>query len=323
MTNDPKATKTLSKRGDVILHVGEGQETEYQLLVSSVLLSHVSPVFEAMFDGRFAEGQALSTASPRVISLPDDDAESTYTVCRIIHAQTADLSATATPTELANIAIFCNKYDCVDPVRSWGIIWVAHILKTPNEPDFEKALIAAYLLDLAPEFLEVSRSLIRDRSELLSSKTLSNGDDLIPKRLAELIIHEQQEIRKRVLEAVGSIVPETGTMCDPFQLSTFNFLRELRKAGLWPLCVRSVAGCKKALKDIPKQDPRSKNFCNGFRCLCLNSLRSGNQSVDKRVKDIYESAGGFCLDCVKREEKAAGNRPTCRVPCFGNNLKYD
>ena len=105
-----------------------------------------------MFDGRFAEGAALSSASPRVVALPDDDADAVTTVCKIIHVQTADVATTTTPTKLADIAVVCHKYDCVDVVRAWSLLWIADIMQKPTSADFEKILVATYLLDMASEF---------------------------------------------------------------------------------------------------------------------------------------------------------------------------
>lgn len=98
MATTSRITDIIAKRGDVIIHVGKAPQTERKLLVSSVLLNHMSTVFAAMFDGRFTEGQGLTSASPREVPFPDDGADSMATVCKIIYAQLADLSLSMTPT---------------------------------------------------------------------------------------------------------------------------------------------------------------------------------------------------------------------------------
>ncbi|KZM24538.1 uncharacterized protein EKO05_0008711 [Ascochyta rabiei] len=234
------AAEIIAKRGDVELYVGRAPQTEKKLLVSSMLLSYMSPVFAVMFDGRFAEGQALTPASPRVVSLPEDDADSMAIVCKIMHTRTADLSVTITPTQFADIAMICHKYDCVDAVRAWSIIWIADLLQKPTAPDFEKMLVAAYLLDLAPEFLRVSKSLIRDRCDLLSISAMSNGEDFLPLRLLERITKEQYETQKRALVALNPIVAKGKITCEAYQKAIGFLSQEFRKTQIWPLQTMSV-----------------------------------------------------------------------------------
>ena len=63
----------------------KNDEVAYNLLVSSEVMSIASPVFAAMFDGRFAEGQDLSSEAPREVDLPDDDPELVKLLCEIVH----------------------------------------------------------------------------------------------------------------------------------------------------------------------------------------------------------------------------------------------
>lgn len=71
-----------------------------------------------MFDGRFREGQALSSTSPTVVALTDDDPEAAAIVVRIVHMQTSTLPSTLTPQLVAQIAAFGNKYNCIEALRA-------------------------------------------------------------------------------------------------------------------------------------------------------------------------------------------------------------
>jgi hypothetical protein len=148
-TTGPKA-EVIAKRGDIILQLGKAEpgNTIRNILLSSMVLSLASPIFTTMFDGRFAEGQSLSPASPCVVPLPDDDPDSIILICKIIHIQTSQLQTKLTAIAFANLAIVCNKYDCLDAVRAWSMIWVASLLQTPDAPEFEKLLLTTYLLEL-------------------------------------------------------------------------------------------------------------------------------------------------------------------------------
>ncbi|KAF1926771.1 uncharacterized protein M421DRAFT_6679 [Didymella exigua CBS 183.55] len=208
MATQSASTEVLSKHCDVILRVGTPQ-TERKLFVSSALLSHSSPVFAAMFDGRFGEGQDLSADSPRAVPLPEDDADAVTTVCKIIHVQVAGLAVTASPTQLVSIAMVAHKYDCVEAVRPWSIIWVADILQKPGVPDFEKTLLATCLLDMAPEFQGVSKSLIRDRSEV-SISAISNGEVFLSIPILERVLKAQIQTQYNALATFDAIIPLFG-----------------------------------------------------------------------------------------------------------------
>ncbi|KAJ4357083.1 hypothetical protein N0V95_002821 [Ascochyta clinopodiicola] len=314
------SAEVIAKRGDVILHVGKEPQAEKKLLVSSALLSHMSPVFAVMFDGRFAEGQALNTASPCVVPLPEDGADSMAIVCKIMHARTEDLSVTITPTQLADIAAICHKYDCVNAVRAWSIIWVAELLPKPTATDFEKILIATYLLDMASEFLQVSKSLIRDRCDLLSISAMSNGEDFLPLRLLERIAKEQHQTQTRAFAALGPIVRSGMNTCENTQQEIGIFFQSLRKIGIWPQKSMSVRLLKAGLAKMPDRKFAMKP-CSNHQCLCKStSLDAKTLLVD--VTRVYDTVKGVCLDCVKRKELGV-LRPICHVACDGNNLTYD
>lgn len=164
MATDSTSGEVRSKRGDVILHVGKAPQTERKLLVSSVLLSHVSPVFAAMFDGHFAEGQAMTSESPRAVLPPEDDADAMAAVCKIAHSCTANVATDTTPTRFADIALICHKYDCVEVVRACSLLSITKVMQDPLAIDFEKMLEATYLLGMGAR---VSRSLHKSHSGLL------------------------------------------------------------------------------------------------------------------------------------------------------------
>ncbi|KAL9091272.1 MAG: hypothetical protein Q9165_004906 [Trypethelium subeluteriae] len=74
----------IAPDGDVILLVGQGA-AQKNLRVHSVALKMASKVFAAMFGPRFAEGQSLSSANPKMVPLPEDDLEALTILCHIIH----------------------------------------------------------------------------------------------------------------------------------------------------------------------------------------------------------------------------------------------
>ncbi|KAJ5023174.1 hypothetical protein PSV08DRAFT_355538 [Bipolaris maydis] len=129
--------EVTSARGDVILEPIEtsGQGTR-RLLVSSVVLSHASPLFSIMFCRNSYAGHPLPTSSPP--TLPDK--------LKI--------------TEFANFAYVCHKYGCTEAIQTQSLIWFTLLLQNPEDAEFEKLILATYFLDLPQSFNKVTRSII-------------------------------------------------------------------------------------------------------------------------------------------------------------------
>ncbi|KAH7348213.1 hypothetical protein BKA66DRAFT_400980, partial [Pyrenochaeta sp. MPI-SDFR-AT-0127] len=177
---------TLAKRGDVLLCVGQG-ENLVKLLVVSSFMSVASPVFEAMFNGRFSEGQDLSSSNPRETLLPDDDPYIMTIVCRMIHMQTSDMPRQLEVDDFAGFAILCDKYDCIDAVRPWSRLWVLGLLPEPDMPGYDKLLMITYVLDLPDEFYKVTQSLLKNRTFSLNLEVAAHSTDFIPLKVFGMI----------------------------------------------------------------------------------------------------------------------------------------
>ena len=156
------ADTIIAKRGDVILRLGKEGELTTTALVSSAALSLASPVFEAMFNGCFAEGQALSSESPREVPLPDDELMSMLLICRITHMRTADLPEELTVETFADFASTCDKYQCSEAVEAWSKVWTRELIKVSPGINFDLMVLATYMLDMPLEFYEVTVILARD-----------------------------------------------------------------------------------------------------------------------------------------------------------------
>lgn len=158
--DDPLQTVVMDPRGDVVLRVGRNDTPPRTFLVNSHVLSLASPVFAAMFDGRFAEGHGLSATTPPEVPLPDDDPAATEKLLNIVHMHIDRLDERIDHIDLANFAIVCNKYDCVDIVRMHSRSWVAELSKDYNHTQFAKLVFTTYLLDLPLEFYQATRTLL-------------------------------------------------------------------------------------------------------------------------------------------------------------------
>ncbi|KAI4708106.1 uncharacterized protein J4E92_006292 [Alternaria infectoria] len=305
--------EVVAKRGDVILQsgqdgVGEGVR---KILVSSVVLGLASPVFAAMFDGRFSEGQNLSPASPRTVPLPDDDPESITMICKIAHMQTSELPLKLAATVLSKIALLCNKYDCANVVRSWAIIWIGALLEDFEAADFEKMLLATHLLELPREFFRVSQRLVRDPTAILSVTKATDGHEFLPLEVFEYLLLRQISYQRRITTAFASIV--TGLeFCAASKQALSTFIFGLRRNDLWPVNQCSVLIIKSKLRTVPELPPLFAS-CTTPNCACKSLARYTKATLIAELDKIYDAVDGLCLDCV-RQKVLGEQKRECRVP---------
>jgi hypothetical protein len=173
------STVVIDPDGDILLHLLQEQLTDdasdgktvgkkpesRELIVSSKVLSLASPVFKAMLSSRFKEGIELAeekaSSKPYTLNLPDDNAEATTILCRILHFNMNDVPEKPTPVCLEDLAFLCDKYRCINAMKYCGSIWlrdwlVVYDSKDPSIDDLCRLLIFAYVINLPHEFLGVS-----------------------------------------------------------------------------------------------------------------------------------------------------------------------
>jgi hypothetical protein len=158
-----------------------------ELRVSSHILSIASPVFKAMFNERFAEGHGLSPASPRRISLPDDDANTMEILCYILHHDVSALPDVISWQKLADLSVLCDKYDCIRPVQPSMRLWIRNCIDEQSGAmsaqileNMAKCLFAAYVLDLPTEFKRVTKWLLRESTGNMPIVAATHGYDFLP-----------------------------------------------------------------------------------------------------------------------------------------------
>ena len=145
----------IDPSGNVILEVlyPDGQK---RLLVSSKVLTLVSPVFAAILKSSFREGLSHYPTSAVSIPLPDDDAEAFIVLCNTIHFRTNDVPEKLTLMCLVNLAIICDKYNCTSALAPWSAMWLQAKIDSLDAKDLHKLLFAAYILDNPDVFSRIS-----------------------------------------------------------------------------------------------------------------------------------------------------------------------
>jgi hypothetical protein len=294
----------VAKRGDVRLKLGNARHAITNVLVSSVVLGLASPVFEAMFNGNFAEGQSHSASSPREVPLPDDDVDSMLLISKITHMQTADLARELSVAAFTVFAVICDKYQCNEAVLAWSKVWSAAIFQHPPEENFEEMVMATYVLDLPYEFYKATVILIRDRST--DAKITSLGTHL------PLGIFDTLQLNKRQVEAQAHAVLDSTTVhwgvCRASREALGKLVVELRNVFIWPIRAQAISEIRKQMANLPDI---TNETCKDWTCKCKETDWQVTSSLITKMDHVYKSATGICLDCVRPN---ASNGPVqCRI----------
>lgn len=192
--NSPKRTcyetiqrETLWPDGDVLLLV---EHTEpRKLLVSSTILSATSPVFKAMLNGHFKEGQASrSPDQPLEIELDDDIDAGMADMCALLHHRMEIICDSPWHTSrLELLALTIDKYDCKDKLQLQTQALISHYLDRhpypTNVDDAASVMKAAYLLDDGRAFNAITNRLILRSSSSFSGLQVPCELQILPERV--------------------------------------------------------------------------------------------------------------------------------------------
>jgi len=156
--NDSSLTSIdeVATNGDIILVVGLEKR---KLQVNSGVLKNASKVFNAMFGPHFSEGQNLPGNSPKEVSMPDDNADALTIICRILHLRNDSIPDSLTSSEILQIAIAADKFDCAMRLK----FHVAQWLNPGNMQDIlelGRLSVASYILDNAWAFGQLTLAMI-------------------------------------------------------------------------------------------------------------------------------------------------------------------
>ncbi|KAF2663779.1 hypothetical protein BT63DRAFT_111948 [Microthyrium microscopicum] len=117
----PKQQLSLYDDGDYTVVLGNEEEGQVEVSVSSQALSMCSPVWKKMVTGNFRE------AIEKKMSLPDDDGDSILLILAIAHMQFLRIPTYSTARSeawLHSLAVVCHKYNCEMVVTPWVRQWM-------------------------------------------------------------------------------------------------------------------------------------------------------------------------------------------------------
>jgi hypothetical protein len=117
-----RKTVDIAPDGDVVFVIGPSGT---RLRVYSRFVKTASPVLDAMLGPNFEEGQQLAKTGSAEIALPEDDAEALEIISNVIHGRNDKVRDTLSPSELLQVAIASDKYDCLVSLAFAIRIWLS------------------------------------------------------------------------------------------------------------------------------------------------------------------------------------------------------
>ncbi|KAL5344886.1 hypothetical protein ACLOAV_010283 [Pseudogymnoascus australis] len=151
----------ITTDGDTILVIGPD---EARLCVQSCLLQAASKVFKAMFGPHYKEGQHSGlNGSKKEIPLPEDDVGAMTIICAVIHYRNDILPGELSSSEVLQISIIADKYDCKVALKHAAHHWLDHRNVVSLKEQME-LMTAAYLLDHAQAFSDITYAMIMEHT---------------------------------------------------------------------------------------------------------------------------------------------------------------
>ncbi|KIW03324.1 uncharacterized protein PV09_05535 [Verruconis gallopava] len=271
MPDDARQGRIVFDRdGDVLLAVQPFQRNGSSLAqfqVSSKALSLGSPVFKAMFSGKFMEN-ANSAAGLRAASLQDDDPEALMLLCNIAHLRFNMVPKKLSLDALFNLAVISDKYDTVGMVKPFITQHCDFYRNIMTEAGNEVYFYITWALGLVDDFKRMFMHLvfeIRIPSLISGISTTSSGDsssmeDMMsddPDNTVELILKmrdEEREGRLNELLIVNCEDEEFSADLPPHSKVALLLIREDIFQAIQALCSVYWHGLQKRMMSFASPD---------------------------------------------------------------------
>ncbi|KIY03449.1 uncharacterized protein Z520_00140 [Fonsecaea multimorphosa CBS 102226] len=310
------------------------QPKTIRIRVSGKFMTMCSPVFKAMLDGSFREGQlTLSAVEPPILELPEDEPMTMVELCRILHHKW-DAALGAFPSCALPIAIAADKYGCTAIIRSW---FHHRFYQEKDKPrvlstsknDLAQFISIAYILDDAGAFNSFSRqAYLRWRTkdgeneEFISELQRNHLPSKVHHVLERMAEAQLEELSRISSEALVHLCEDSGLKTS-FVISTLTrkvevpqvydvqayrvaqYLKALSDLDLWPYGLDSGSlSLEEAIcmvRQLAKQQkPNDNTLCFEDECACCGLSWSG--TIENEVNLFQDELHGLCLTCLKRKD---------------------
>lgn len=162
------------------------------LLGSSQALSLASPVWNLILNPPFPKlvnkGGGHDDIQNKQIDFSEDDGEALLLLLRIAHFQFSKVPSTLEFEAILDVAILCDKYDCVGLVRPWLSLWLVNEETQYNEPGYEGWLFIAWVFGREIFFQLLATKLLREMKTNDEGENLNSAGRVLPSPMPPDII---------------------------------------------------------------------------------------------------------------------------------------
>ncbi|KAI5356930.1 hypothetical protein Slin14017_G125900 [Septoria linicola] len=304
----------IDPSGDVVLVCGHGEDQEASCVLRHASLA--SPVFKTMLGPNFKEGKQLSGCGTLHLPLPDDDGAQMAIICNTIHLRHNKVPRRLTLTQLSEVAILVDKYDCAMALGPMAEHWVCELKNGSGASSRAGLIYSAYLLRLPTLFRDLSvDELLCCAYHSPKDAPLSQAGPMVEKLIAS-ISGESFLARHKILVFIDRqivLYTDAGRQksdnCLRAYEYTMDFLRKLKEVKLWPLSLSYDPTVQTMLQNMEstewKQETLDDCTYKGKTvntCFCGSGQAHGSAEIRNRfmgqVKTIRSAMPVACLECT-------------------------
>ncbi|KAF8861819.1 hypothetical protein BDZ45DRAFT_739983 [Acephala macrosclerotiorum] len=288
--------------GDVVFLIGSEKA---RVRVYSLILKNASKVFSAMLGPQFSEGRTLLVANsqlPTEISLPEDDPEAMTVICRILHGRNETFTKRLKSTEILNVSIAADKWDCVVPL-TWAIKDWLKCEGVKDGKELWNLTLASYWFQNEEAFETLTRALIFHHRGPYSVLDGQDGlDASIPMKIRLLLEESRSKLRMQLLQSfwdrMNSIAGNckcgfNAKKCMAFNWSMRGILdpNKVREQTVWDIiqAAENLAPIQPQAKDLGCADRYSHSNADHDYGLAVRNdarkLKEAQRGI--AIKDIY------------------------------------
>ncbi|KFY38438.1 hypothetical protein V495_06586 [Pseudogymnoascus sp. VKM F-4514 (FW-929)] len=257
----------ITADGDTILVIGP---EEARLCVHSFLLQAASKVFKAMFGPHFKEGQRSDlNGSKKEIPLPEDDVDAMTVVCAVIHHRNDLTPEKISSSEILQIAVVADKYDCRVALKHATHHWLDH-RNVVSLKELMQLMTAAYLLHQKDPFSAITHAIIMEHNDSYLSFAQDQIDFGVPWEVFCIILAVNDK--------------DDDCSCSYKAKSTYSYLRQLNKEGLLPSLYDKRDTAVNRIKKAERMGPQNEvESSKSYKQSILKLRHEGDFGIARRL----------------------------------------
>ncbi|KAH9987666.1 hypothetical protein F4779DRAFT_611308 [Xylariaceae sp. FL0662B] len=247
---------SFDHRGDIKLRVGRPDDPATVIFIAcSRALARISPVFDRMLYGGFAEARSnqANDAMDWIVNLPEDKSASMAVLLSIAHGHFDRVPRSLPIDELYDLTVLTHFYDSTRILGPWASKWMATVNTIERETNdlVPRILWISWELGWKHTFTAVSRRMLLESAAItFPSENDEVQDTQFPPDIIERISTLRLQTIQALLRTFGEMIENLIVVdekprwcrhatwmgphkCESMILGSLTFC--LVRAGLWPL----------------------------------------------------------------------------------------